>query len=117
MMESLEGELAFKQLLGRQIQLSVLCPGLVASGIWDLARQEAQRAPAESRQITARATQKQFFDEVGTPAAECVQCFLAGVRAGQFICDSVEGQAQAIFEQRASYIRRGLMPSQLRTRM
>ena len=61
--ESLEGELAFKQ-LGEQVQLSVLCPGLVASGIWDVGKSEAQREPSENRGVQAKETQRRFFEGV-----------------------------------------------------
>jgi len=61
--ESLEGELAFKQ-LGEQVQLSVLCPGLVASGIWDVGKSEAQREPSENRGVQAKETQRRFFESV-----------------------------------------------------
>lgn len=116
MMESLEGELAFKK-LGGQIQLSVLCPGLVASRIWDTGRSEAQRDAADNRGIAAKASQRRFFEEFGTSVSDTVATFLGGVARGQFICDSVPGQAQQTFKRRAEYIAGGLMPSDRRSKM
>ena len=115
MMESLEGELAFKNLRG-QVQLSVLCPGLVASGIWDVGKSESQRNPEDIRGVTAKDTQRQFF-ELGTSVKDTIATFLEGVKQGQFICDSVPGQAQEIFARRAEYIGGGMMPSDRRSKM
>ena len=42
-----------------------------------------------------------MIEEAGTPVEETITTFLDGVRAGQFICDSVPGQAQEIFARRA----------------
>ena len=91
MMESLEGELAFKN-LDQQIQLSVLCPGLVASGIWDVEKSESQRDAADNRGVRAKESQRQFFETAGTSTFDTIDEFLRGVARGQFICDSVEGQ-------------------------
>ena len=116
MMESLEGELAFKN-LDQQIQLSVLCPGLVASGIWDVEKSESQRDAADNRGVRAKESQRQFFETAGTSTFDTIDEFLRGVARGQFICDSVEGQAQQIFARRASYIASGGLPSDLRSKM
>ena len=115
MMESLEGELAFKN-LDQQIQLSVLCPGLVASGIWDVGKSESQRDAADNRGVQAKASQRQFFETAGTSTFDTIDEFLRGVARGQFICDSVAGQAQEIFARRASYIANGGLPSDFRSK-
>lgn len=116
MMESLEGELAFKQ-LDRQIQLCVLCPGLVASAIWDVGKSESQRGNAEKRSIEAKDSQRKFFETEGTSTSDTIDEFLRGVVRGKFICDSTEGQAQEVFARRASYIASGALPSDWRSKL
>jgi short-subunit dehydrogenase len=116
MMESLEGELAFKK-LGAQIQLSVFCPGLVATSLWDVEKVEAQRPEAERRTVKAKASQKKFFDTLGTPVSDAITCYIDDVKKGRFICDSAVDQVKATFQRRAEYISGGLMPSDRRARM
>jgi len=116
MCEALEGELTTKK-LGGQIQLSVMCPGLVSSTLWNVARAEKQRSASVKRNITFKESQRQFMENLGTSVSDAVETFLDGVRRGQFICDSVPGQAQESFERRAEYIVGGLMPSERRMSM
>lgn len=117
MCESLEGELAAKQ-LGGQIQLSVMCPGLVASSLWNAARAEEQRSSSDKRNnVTVKERHRQFMEELGTPVSDTIETFLDGVVRGKFICDSVPGQAQDSFGRRAEYIAGGLMPSDRRMSM
>lgn len=116
MCEALEGELATKK-LGKQIQLSVMCPGLVASKLWNAARAEEQRSSSAQRNITMKESQRQFMENLGTSVFDTIETFLDGVKRGQFICDSVPGQAQESFERRAGYIIGGLMPSERRMSM
>ncbi|MDG2277020.1 MAG: SDR family NAD(P)-dependent oxidoreductase [Pseudomonadales bacterium] len=115
-MESLEGELAFKQLDNR-IQLAVLCPGLVSTGIWDTGKSESHRGSSARADVAAREAQRHFFETQGTSTQETIQTFLAGVANGQFICDSVPGQARTVFARRAEYVMGGRMPSDHRTTM
>lgn len=117
MCESLEGELAAKK-LGKKIQISVFCPGLVASSLWDVARAEEQRASTERRKMIAvRESQRQIMQNLGTSLSDTIDTFLDDVKRGKFICDSVSGQAQESFERRAEYISHGLMPSDRRMSM
>ena len=116
MCESLEGELTAKK-LGGQIQLSVMCPGLVASSLWDAARAEEQRSGSEKRNITAKERQRQFMENLGTSLSDTIDTFIEGVARGQFICEAVRGQAQESFGRRAEYILGGTMPSTQRMSM
>ena len=50
MCESLEGELAAKN-LGGQVQLSIMCPGLVASSLWNASKAEKQRPDSDKHNI------------------------------------------------------------------
>ena len=113
-MEALEGELAFKK-LNKQIQLSVMCPGLVASRIWDVGKSESQRESATRREIAAKSSQRKFFETLGTSPSDTIDEFLLGVARRRFICDSVKGQAQEAFARRASYIADGVLPSDRRS--
>jgi len=115
--ESLEGELARKK-LHKQIQLSVMCPGLVASSLWNAARAEKQRSASDKRiTISVRESQRRFMEEWGTSVSDTVDTFLEDMARGKFICDSVPGQAQESFERRAEYILGGFMPSDQRIMM
>lgn len=117
MCESLEGELAAKK-LGKKIQISVLCPGLVASSLWDVVKSEDQRSSKDRRRtIAVRESQKQIMQNLGTSVSDTIDTFLDDVKRGKFICDSVPGQAQESFERRAEYISQGLMPSDRRMGM
>jgi len=116
MCESLEGELAAKN-LGGQIQLSILCPGLVASSLWNASKAEEQRLGSDKRTITYKEGQRQFMESLGASVSDTIDTFLDGVARGQFICDSVPGQAQESFGRRAEYIAGGLMPSDRRVTM
>lgn len=117
MCESLEGELARKK-LHKQIQLSVLCPGLVASSLWNVARAEEQRSTSDKRStIVARDSQRRFMEEWGTSVEDTIDTFLEGMVRGQFLCDSVPGQAQESFGRRAEYILGGFLPSDRRMQM
>eukprot|EP00555_Chaetoceros_dichaeta_P009438 CAMPEP_0198266966 /NCGR_PEP_ID=MMETSP1447-20131203/30942_1 /TAXON_ID=420782 /ORGANISM="Chaetoceros dichaeta, Strain CCMP1751" /LENGTH=308 /DNA_ID=CAMNT_0043957303 /DNA_START=101 /DNA_END=1027 /DNA_ORIENTATION=+ len=113
MCESLEGELAAKN-LGGQIQLSILCPGLVASSLWNASKAEEQRLVSDKRTINYKKGQQQFMESLGTSVSDTIDTFLDGVTRGKFICDSVPGQAQESFGRRAEYIAGGLMPSDRR---
>jgi len=116
MCESLEGELAAKN-LGGQIQLSIMCPGLVASSLWNASKAEEQRLGSDKRTIKYREGQRQFMESLGTSVSDTIDTFLDGVARGQFICDSVPGQAQESFGRRAEYIAGGLMPSDRRLKL
>lgn len=117
MCESLEGELVRKN-LDKQIQLSVMCPGLVASKLWDAKRAEEQRPASDKRgAIQARDSQRMIMEEWGTSLEDTIDTFLEGMARGQFICDSVPGQAQESFGRRAEYILGGFMPSDRRIQM
>jgi len=118
-MESLEGELAFRKGLG-QIQVSVLCPGLVASNIWDLSRQERLRGDGQARETISapgRTERLKAFFGHGTSVASCVQTYLEDVARGDFICDSVRGYARETFARRAAYIEGGLLPGDRRLKL
>ena len=113
MCESLEGELVAAGLSGR-VQLSVLCAGLVNTNLWDHGRAESQRDEGERSGVEAKKSQRLIFERMGTSMHDTVTTFLEGVTNGQFICDSVPGQAQETFSRRAEYIMGGSMPSDAR---
>ena len=113
MCEALEGELTTAGLGGR-VQLSVLCAGLVNSNLWAHDRAEAQRDAADRSGVQAKKSQRMIFESMGTSVADTVDTFFEGVVRGQFICDSVPGQAQETFARRAAYIMEGRMPSDAR---
>lgn len=112
--EALEGELARRGLLATQIQLAVLCPGLVASSLWNARRAEAQRAAGDRRALAAPEGPRRFMEEWGTPVSDAVDTFLEDVARGRFLCDSVPGQLKQSFERRSGYILNGCMPSDRR---
>ena len=112
--EALEGELARRGLLATQIQLAVLCPGLVASSLWDTGRAESQRAAEDRRALAAQEGPRRFMEEWGTPVSDAIDTFLEDVSQGRFLCDSVPGQLKNSFERRAGYVLNGCMPSDRR---
>lgn len=119
LMESLEGELGFRNKQDR-VQVSVLCPGGVGSGIWDVDRQERTRGDGQPREHIASDARKQqlvdFFGRMRSPE-DCVTTFFEGLARGDFICDSEPGFARETFRRRSEYVLGGLAPGAMRAKM
>ena len=107
-MEALNNELAMKSLT-EQLQISVLCPSTVASGIWDIEKQERNRSDTENQRTVSPKRQEGlkelFLNSKGTMEPRDVALeLLKGMENKQFIIDSHGGIAGRLFDLRSQYI-------------
>ena len=114
LMEALNNELALKGLTD-QLQVSVLCPSTVASGIWDIEKQERNRADTENKRTVSPKRQEGlrelFLSSNGTMQPKDVATeLLKGMDNKQFIIDSHGGIAGRLFDLRSRYILGGHRP-------
>ena len=98
----------------RRIRVKTLVSTRFPAHTTECESDEAQRNEGERSGVEAKKSQRLIFERMGTSVHDTVTTFLEGVTNGQFICDSVPGQAQETFSRRAEYIMGGSMPSDAR---
>ena len=119
MMESLEGEIEFKNKSGH-IKTAVLCPGGVSTSIWKVDRQEKTRRDGKGRgTVTSNRRKEQLKElfESSVSAKDAMDQFFKDLHDGLFICSTEPGLALEIFQRRSDYILEKKHPSDMRARI